>query len=299
VKRDFARLLTEQRNPRSSRIDALPVDGVLRLILREDASVARAVAAERRSLARAVELLVRRLRRGGRMVFVGAGTSGRLGVLEAAELPPTFDTPPGLAVAVMAGGPRCVWASKEGAEDREDDGARQVRRLRLRAEDVVVGIAASGVTPFVHGALAEAKRRKAGRILVSCNRRGVPRGAAEVLVAPLVGPEVITGSTRLRAGTATKMALNALTVATMIRLGKVYGNLMVDLQVRSDKLAARARRIVGALAGVGEAGAARALAAAGGRAKTAIVMLRRGLPRKEAERLLARRGGMLRAALEP
>jgi N-acetylmuramic acid 6-phosphate etherase len=298
VKRDFARLLTEQRNPRSSRIDALPVDGVLRLIFREDASVARAVAAERRSLARAVELLVRRLRRGGRMVFVGAGTSGRLGVLEAAELPPTFDTPPGLAVAIMAGGPRCVWASKEGAEDREDDGARQVRRLRLRAEDVVVGIAASGVTPFVHGALAEAKRRKAGRILVSCNRRGVPRGAAEVLVAPLVGPEVITGSTRLRAGTATKMALNALTVATMIRLGKVYGNLMVDLQVRSDKLAARAKRIVGALAGVGEAGAARALAAAGGRAKTAIVMLRRGLPRKEAERLLARRGGMLRAALE-
>ncbi len=297
-RRDFDRLLTEQRNPRTARIDGLSVPEILDLIHREDATVARAVAAERRNLARGVEILVARLRRGGRVFFVGAGTSGRLGVLEAAELPPTFDTPPALAQAVMAGGPACVWASREGAEDRAGDGALQVRRRRVRPGDVVVGIAASGVTPFVHGALAEAKRRGAGRILVTCNRRGVPEGAADVRIAPLVGPEVIAGSTRLRAGTATKMVLNALTVAAMIRLGKVYGNLMVDLQARSDKLAARARRIVRELAGVSERGAARALRAAGGRAKVAVVMLRRGVARAEAESLLAAAGGMLRGALQ-
>ena len=298
MKRAFDRLPTEQPNPRTRGIDALSVPGILEALRREDATVVRAVAAERRSLARAVELVVARLRKGGRIFFVGAGTSGRLGVLEAAELPPTFDTPPGLAQAVMAGGPECVWASKEGAEDDGPDGARQIRRRRVRAGDVVVGITASGVTPFVHGALGEAKRRGAGRILVACNRKGLPRGSADVTVAPLVGPEVIAGSTRLRAGTATKMVLNALTVASMIRLGKVYGNLMVDLQARSDKLAARAKRIVRELAGVGDAGASRALRAAGGKAKVAIVMLRKGLGRGEAERLLARRGGLLRGALE-
>lgn len=298
MRRAFDRLLTEQPNPRTRRIDALSVPEILDALRREDATVVRAVAAERKNLARAVELVVARLRRGGRLVFVGAGTSGRLGVLEAAELPPTFDTAPGLAQAVMAGGPECVWASKEGAEDDGPDGARQIRRRRVRAEDVVVGITASGVTPFVHGALGEAKRRGAGRILVACNRKGVPRSSADVVVAPLVGPEVIAGSTRLRAGTATKMVLNALTVASMIRLGKVYGNLMVDLQARSDKLAARAKRIVRELAGADEGAASRALRAAGGKAKVAIVMLRKGLGRGEAERLLARRGGLLRGALE-
>jgi N-acetylmuramic acid 6-phosphate etherase len=297
VKRRFERLLTEQPNPRTRRIDALSVPGILERLAREDATVVRAVAAERRALARAVGLAVERLRKGGRFFFVGAGTSGRLGVLEAAELPPTFDTPPGLAQAVMAGGPGCVWASKEGAEDDGPDGARQLRRRGLRAADVVVGISASGVTPFVHGALAEARRRGAARILVACNRAGVPRGSADVIVSPRVGPEVIAGSTRLRAGTATKMVLNALTVTTMIRLGKVYGNLMVDLQTRSDKLVARARRIVRELGRTDERGAERALREAGGKAKVAIVMLRRGVGRKEAERLLARHGGLLRGAI--
>jgi N-acetylmuramic acid 6-phosphate etherase len=296
--RAFDRLLTEQRNPRTRAIDTLSVPEILGLIHREDATVARAVAAERANLARGVRLLLERLRSGGRMTFVGAGTSGRLGVLEAAELPPTFDTPPDLAQAVMAGGPECVWASKEGAEDDARDGARQVRLRKVRAGDVVIGIAASGVTPFVHGALAEARRRGAGRILVTCNRRGVPASAADVIIAPRVGPEVITGSTRLRAGTATKMVLNALTVATMIRLGKVYENLMVDLQTRSDKLEARAKRIVRTLTGVSDAAAARALRAAGDRAKVAVVMLRRGVSRARAERLLAANGGMLRGALE-
>ena len=297
MRRAFDRLLTEQPNPRTRRIDVLSVREILAVLGREDSRVIRAVAAERGNLARAVEHLVARLRKGGRVFFVGAGTSGRLGVLEAAELPPTFDTPPGLAQAVMAGGPDCVWASREGAEDDAPDGARQLRLRKLRAADVVVGITASGVTPFVHGALGEAKRRGAARILVACNRRGVPRSSADVIVAPLVGPEVIAGSTRLRAGTATKMVLNALTVAAMIRLGKVYGNLMVDLQTRSDKLAARARRIVRELGGVDENAAARALRAAGGKAKVAVVMLRKGLGRREAERLLDRHGGRLRRAI--
>jgi N-acetylmuramic acid 6-phosphate etherase len=298
VKRDFARLLTEQRNPRTGRIDALPVEEIIDLINREDATIAGAVGAEKPKIARAVNLLVDRLQKGGRMFFIGAGTSGRLGVLEAAELPPTFDTPATLAQAIMAGGPECVWASKEGAEDDEADGARQLRIRAVEALDAVVGITASGVTPFVLGALAEARRKGAARILVSCNRRGVPRDAADVHIAPIIGPEAITGSTRLRAGTATKMILNLLTVTTMIRLGKVYENLMVDLQVRSDKLFARAKRIVSALGEIPEADATRALKKSGGSAKVAIVMARRKVAREEAERLLRESGGMLRGALE-
>jgi N-acetylmuramic acid 6-phosphate etherase len=299
VKREFARLLTEQRHPRTGGIDALPAADIVALLNREDATIAAAVGAEKARIVRGVNLLVDRVRKGGRMVFVGAGTSGRLGVLEAAELPPTFNTPSLLAQAVMAGGPECVWASKEGAEDDAADGARQMRIRSVRALDAVVGISASGITPFVLGALGEARKRGAARILVSCNRLGVPRDAADVLIAPAVGPEVISGSTRLRAGTATKMVLNLLTVTTMIRLGKVYENLMVDLQTKSDKLVARAKRIVGTLADVTEAEAGRALKKAGGSAKVAIVMLRRGASREEAGRLLEAHGGMLRGALGP
>ena len=298
MRRDFARLLTEQRNPRTSRIDALSVPEIIDLLNREDAAIAAAVGAEKSRMTRAVNLLVDRVRKGGRILFVGAGTSGRLGVLEAAELPPTFDTPRTLAQAIMAGGPECVWESKEGAEDDAADGARQLRIRAVHALDAVVGITASGVTPFVLGALAEAGKRGAARILVSCNRRGVPRDAADVHIAPIIGPEVIAGSTRLRAGTATKMILNLLTVTTMIRLGKVYENLMVDLQTRSNKLAARAKRIVEALAGVSDAEAAKALRKADGRAKVAIVMLNRKVSREKAIELLERSGGMLRGALE-
>lgn len=299
MKRDFSRLLTEQRNPRTRGIDALPVSEILDVLNHEDASIALAVGAEKGKIARAVNLMVDRVRKGGRILFVGAGTSGRLGVLEAAELPPTFDTPRTLAQAIMAGGPECVWASKEGAEDDGADGARQLRIRAVHALDVVVGITASGVTPFVLGALDEARRKGAATILVTCNRRGVPRDAADVHIAVAVGPEVITGSTRLRAGTATKMVLNLLTVTTMIRLGKVYENLMVDLQTRSDKLVARAKRIVSAVAGVPDEDAARALKRAGGSAKVAIVMLRRGVSRDGAQELLEKSGGMLRGALEP
>lgn len=298
MKRDFSRLLTEQRNPRTSRIDALSVAEIIEVLNKEDAAIAAAVGAEKVKMTRAVNLLVDRVKKGGRILFVGAGTSGRLGVLEAAELPPTFDTPRTLAQAIMAGGPDCVWESKEGSEDDAEDGARQLRIRAVHALDAVVGITASGVTPFVLGALLEAKKRGAARILVSCNRRGVPRDAADVHIAPVVGPEVIAGSTRLRAGTATKMVLNLLTVTTMIRLGKVYENLMVDLQTRSDKLAARAKRIVEALAGVSEAEASKALKKADGKAKIAIVMLRRRVSKEKALRLLEESGGQLRGALE-
>jgi N-acetylmuramic acid 6-phosphate etherase len=298
VKRDFGRLATERRNPRTSRIDALSVPEILDAINREDATIAAAVALEKPKIARAVNLLVDRVKKGGRLLFVGAGTSGRLGMLEAAELPPTFSTPSRLAQAIMAGGPECVWASKEGAEDDADDGARQLRIRAVRALDAVIGITASGVTPFVLGALGEARKKGAARILVSCNRRGVPRDAADVHIAAVVGPEVITGSTRLRAGTATKLILNMLSVATMVQLGKVYENLMVDLQTRSDKLVARAKRIVSELTGLTEAEAGKQLKAAGGSAKIAIVMARRNLTRELAVKLLAQHGGMLRGALE-
>jgi N-acetylmuramic acid 6-phosphate etherase len=256
MRRDYASLLTEQRNPRTRGLDAMSTSDLLSAINREDATIAAKVRASLPQVEKAVELVVRRLARGGRLLFAGAGTSGRLGVLEAAELPPTFGVPRELAQAAMAGGPECVFASKEGAEDRAADGAREVARRRIAAKDVVVGVAASGGTPFVAGALAEARRRRAGRVLVACAQ--VPRSAADVVISVAVGPEVIAGSTRLRAGTATKMVLNMITTAAMVRLGK----------------------------------------AAGGRVKTAIVMLRRGVGRAEAERRLARAGGILRRALE-
>jgi N-acetylmuramic acid 6-phosphate etherase len=244
----------------------------------------------------AVELVARALSRGGRLVFVGAGTSGRLGVIEAAECPPTFGTPPALVQAVIAGGRRAVFRSAEGAEDDAAEGARQIRR-RTRAGDVVVGIAASGVTPFVRAALAEARRRKAQTVLVTCNPT-VPSRAARVVITLAVGPEVLAGSTRLKAGTATKLTLNTLTTAAFARLGKVYGNRMVDLRPRSAKLRARALALVRELGGVGEREAARLLRAAAGSAKLAIAMARLGLPAREASRRLRAAAGSLRRALE-
>lgn len=293
--RDFAKLLTERRNPRTTGIDGMSTSAILRALNREDATIAARVRAALPAVEKAVELIVRRLRKGGRLIFVGAGTSGRLGVLEAAELPPTFGVARDLAQAVMAGGSECVFASKEGAEDDANDGARQVARREVKAKDVVIGVAASGDTPFVLGALEQAKRRRAGRVLVACAR--TPRGAADVAISVAVGPEVIAGSTRLRAGTATKMVLNMLTVTAMIRLGKVYENLMVDLQSTNAKLVARAVRITATLAKTSEAVAGRAIAA-GGSVKAAVVMLRLGVGRAAAERRLARAGGVLRKALE-
>jgi N-acetylmuramic acid 6-phosphate etherase len=296
--REFGKLLTEQRNPRTMELDRVPLSEALRIINAEDAQVAGVVARVLGDVERAVELIVERRLRDGHIIFVGAGTSGRLGVIEAAEQTPTLEAPDPAYKAIIAGGPECVFRSSEGAEDDPAGGAREVAALDVGADDVVVGIAASGSTPFVHGALAEARRRGAGRVLVVCNLTGVGADSADVIVAPLVGPEVLTGSTRLRAGTACKMVLNMITVGTMLRTGKVYENLMVDVPKQSDKLVARATRIVRTLTDADEQQARSALVAAGYRAKVAIVMLRRHVDRDEAERVLVAAGGFLRAALE-
>jgi N-acetylmuramic acid 6-phosphate etherase len=296
--RDFAKFLTEQRNPRTMNLDAVPLREALAIVNDEDAQVAGVVRKEIERIAQAVELIVERRKRDGRIYFVGAGTSGRLGVIESAEQTPTLDVPDPIYQAIIAGGPECVFRSSEGAEDIAEDGAEQVRRHGVRETDVVVGIAASGTTPFVHGALGEAKRIGAGRVLLVCNLEGVPADAADVTIAPLVGPEVITGATRLRAATACKMVLNMMTIGTMLQTGKIYENLSVDVPKRSDKLIARAMRIVRTLTDADEAQARAALEAADFRARIAVVMIRRHVDRAEAERILARNDGFLRRALE-
>jgi N-acetylmuramic acid 6-phosphate etherase len=292
----YGRLPTERPNPRSRNLDRLSPTAIARLMNRADVGAVRAAAQAAPAIARAVDLIVGSLSRGGRLIFVGAGTSGRLGVLEAAECPPTFDTAPSLVQAVIAGGRRAVFRSAEGAEDQAAQGAREIRR-RARAGDVVVGIAASGVTPFVRAALAQARRAKAATVLVTCNPR-VPRHAARAVIVLATGPEVLAGSTRLTAGTATKLVLNTLTTAAFARLGRVYGNRMVDLRPRSAKLRARALRLVSEIGRVSEREASRLLAAAGGSAKLAILMARLRLPAAEARRRLRTAAGSLRSALE-
>jgi N-acetylmuramic acid 6-phosphate etherase len=287
-------LATERADARSRRLDRLSAGGIARLMNRADRAAVAAVGRAAPALGRAVDLIVDALSRGGRLLFVGAGTSGRLGVLEAAECPPTFGTPPSLVRAVMAGGRRAVFRSVEGAEDDGAAAAREIRR-RAGAGDVVVGIAASGVTPFVRAALDEARRRGARTVLVTCNP-AVPARAARVVVALAVGPEVLAGSTRLKAGTATKLALNTLTTGAFARLGRVYGNRMVDVQPRSAKLVARARRLVREIGGVSDRAAARLLADGGG-VKVAIVMARTGASRAASRRRLAAAGGRLDVAL--
>ena len=296
--REFAKYLTEQRNPRTMQLDAVPLRDALRIINDEDAKVAGIVAGEIDKIAQAVELIVARRKRDGHIYFVGAGTSGRLGVIEAAEQTPTLDVPDPIYQAIIAGGPECVFRSSEGAEDVFEDGAAAIRTRNLHERDVVVGIAASGTTPYVHGALGEARQRGAGRILLVCNLTGVPDDAADVIIAPLVGPEVITGATRLRAATACKMVLNMMTIGTMLQTGKIYENLSVDVPKRSDKLVARATRIVRTLTDASDAEARAALEVADYRAKVAIIMIRRSVDRAGAEQILAAADGFLRRALE-
>jgi N-acetylmuramic acid 6-phosphate etherase len=292
----YERLATERVDPRSADLDRLSPLRIARLMNRADRRAVHAVGRAAPAIGRAIELIVRALSRGGRLVFVGAGTSGRLGVIEAAECPPTFDTPPALVQAVIAGGRGAVFRSVEGAEDDGPAGARQIRR-QARAGDVVVGIAASGVTPFVHGALGEARRRGAATVLVTCNP-DVSRRSARIVIALAVGPEVLAGSTRLKAGTATKLALNTLTTGAFAGLGKVHGNRMVDLRPRSAKLRARALRLVAELGGVKEREAARLLDESAGSAKLAIAMACLGLSAGEARQRLRAAGGSLRRALD-
>lgn len=292
----FRRLPTEQSNPASRGLDKRPLKDLVAVICREDAVVPKAVAKEAPRIAKAAEYAAAALAKGGRVIFVGAGTSGRLGVLEAAEIPPTFGTSPSSVKAIMAGGKAAVFKSKEGAEDDAEEGARRIRK-ETRRGDLVVGIAASGVTPFVRGALVEARRRGCRTAFITANNRALAN-IADVVIAPRTGPEVLAGSTRLKSGTAAKLVLNAMTTAAMSRLNKVYDNWMVDLKPTNKKLVARAVRVIGHLGGVGQAEAEALFASSGRHVKTAVVMARKSLDRRAARRRLALKGGSLRRALE-
>src|SRR5947208_7014003 len=287
--------LTEQWNPRTERSDVAATLEIVDLINAEDAMVPAAVRAVRAEIARAIDLVVEALRQGGRLVYVGAGTSGRLGVLDASECPPTFGTPPEMVAGVIAGGYAALVKSAEGAEDDVNAGAAAMDAATVTSRDVVVGIAASGTTPYVRAALARAQTLGAKTVLVTCAT--APKVLAEtcdVIINPIVGPEVLTGSTRLKAGTATKLVLNTLSTGAMIRLGKVYGNLMVDLMALSAKLRDRGERIVMECCGVSREEARAVIKRAAGSVKLAIVMARRKVDAAEARRLLGAASGFVR-----
>lgn len=293
---DFGKLPTEQSNPRSRRIDEANIEQILDIINKEDRTVPGAVNRAKPQIKKAVALIVGKLKNGGRLFFAGAGTSGRLGVLEAAECPPTFNTPPSMVQAIMAGGKSAVFLSKEGAEDKFHDSYRTFSK-KLTPRDAVVGIAASGVTPFAHGALSAAKKKGAAAIMLTCGDASRVKKITDCVIQLKVGPEVISGSTRLKAGTATKLALNMLTVTSMIRLGKVYQNWMVDLQPKSKKLEARALRLIQMLGKVSEPEAKKYLTASGKQVKTAILMARQKVDAKKARTRLLQTSGLLKPAL--
>jgi N-acetylmuramic acid 6-phosphate etherase len=290
--------LTEQRNPRTQRIDVATTLDIVDLINAEDALVAPAVHTVREQIAAGIELAVAAVRAGGRLVYIGAGTSGRLGVLDAAECPPTFGSPPEMVVGIIAGGYTALVKSAEGAEDDVNAGAQAIDNANVAARDFVVGIAASGTTPYVRAALSRAQTIGAKTGLVTCSTP--PRLLADtcdVVIQPEVGPEALTGSTRMKAGTATKLVLNTITTGAMIRLGKVYGNLMVDLLALSDKLRDRGERIVMECCAVDRAAARAAIAAAQGSVKLAIVMTAGRMSQEDARRRLAEQGGSVRAVV--
>jgi N-acetylmuramic acid 6-phosphate etherase len=288
--------LTERRNPRTVAIDVGSPLEIVDLISAEDAGVPGAVAAARTELALVVGMVETAFRAGGRLVYVGAGTSGRLGVLDAAECPPTFGTLPDMVIAVIAGGTPALVRSIEGAEDDVNAGITAMDERRVNANDVVVGIAASGTTPYVRAALGRAQALGARTALVTCSAPpAVLRDTCDAIVFVPVGPEVITGSTRMKAGTATKLVLNTITTGAMIRLGKTYGNLMVDLRAWNDKLADRSRRIIMETTGLDRIAAGDIITRADGQVKRAIVMARRGVAAEEADRLLAEHQGRLRS----
>jgi len=294
----FNRSITESSNSASERIDSLSALEIVRLMNVEDAAVAEAVGREAEAIARAVEIVVARLAAGGRLIYLGAGTSGRLGVLDAAECPPTFNSPPGQVLGIIAGGPAAMQRSIEGAEDSRESAVADLRKVDLSSNDAVFSIATSGRTPYVLGGLEYARQIGAATVALSCNPEAASGSMADVTITPVVGPEVIAGSTRLKAGTATKMILNMVSTGTMIRLGKTYGNLMVDLRATNSKLVDRARRIVAALTGLAEPKAEELLARYDGEVKTAVVAYRCCLDAEQARRRLQSAGGQLRRALE-
>jgi N-acetylmuramic acid 6-phosphate etherase len=292
------RLTTEMRNQASENLDRMSSLEIVKLMNDEDKKVAYAVEEVLPDVARAVDLITASLEKGGRLFYFGAGTSGRLGVLDAAECPPTFGTDPRLVQGIIAGGADAMTEAIEGAEDSAELGREDVRRCGIRIHDTVVGISASGRTPYVIGALAEAKARQAATVALSCNPVSAIGQGVDVAINIVVGPEVVTGSTRLKAGTATKMVLNMLTTASMVHLGKVYGNLMVNVKAANHKLRERAKYIVMEGTEVSYPEAERLITAAGGDVRVAIVMQKTGLDAAKAAKLLESVGGKVRSAIE-
>jgi N-acetylmuramic acid 6-phosphate etherase len=294
----FSALETEMINPATSEIDRMSPLEIVQVINAEDAKVAEAVKQELSHIARAIEQIAARMRRGGRLLYFGAGTSGRLGALDASECPPTFNLPPEMVLGSVAGGPVALTLAVEDLEDSAEAGTADAERLGVTETDTLVGIAASGRTPYVLGAIARAKEVGALTIGLACNRNTPLEKAVEIMIAPVVGPEVITGSTRLKAGTAQKMVINMLSTGAMILLGKTFGNLMVDVRATNQKLHRRAISIVRQAAGVDEDVAEDLLSVSGGEVKTAIMVGRTGIEPELARKQLEAHGGILRAALE-
>lgn len=291
-------MITEAPNPATANIDLLSTLEMVKTINAEDERVAKAVAAELPNIARAVDAIAERMRAGGRLIYLGAGTSGRLGVLDASESMPTFNIPAGLVIGIIAGGELALTHSIENAEDDAEAGAQEILDLHISANDSLVGIAASGQTPYTLSGMVEAHRKGALVISVACNHPSPMAAVADIHIAPITGPEVINGSTRLKAGTAQKMVLNILSTGVMIRLGKTYGNLMVDVQPTNAKLRDRARRIVEQACGLSAKEAAARLEECGGEVKVAIVATLAGISPAEARLRLERAQGFIRLAVE-
>ena len=288
---------TEQRNPGSRNLDRMTAIQIVRLMSREDRKVPTAVARELPAIAQAVEAIVQRIENGGRLIYVGAGSSGRIATLDASECPPTFGTPPELVQALIAGGKRAMTQAVEGAEDRWGEAVRDLKRIRLTGADAVVGIAASGTTPYVLAALAFARKRKALTIAITSSRRSPLARAARIAIAPEVGPEVIAGSTRLKAGTAQKLVLNMLSTATMVRLGHLYDNLMIDVARTNEKLRDREKRILMEASGRDVSAVEHALRQSKHNLRLALIMLKRNISAEQAKKRLAAARGHLRRAL--
>ncbi|WP_145203895.1 N-acetylmuramic acid 6-phosphate etherase [Thalassoglobus polymorphus] len=296
--KESSSLTTEAINPLSEKIDTLSPLEIVQLMNAEDAKIAEAVAREADSIAKAIEVATGRIRSGGRLVYIGAGTSGRLGVLDASECPPTFNTPAEMVVGLIAGGDTALRKAAEGVEDHPEAAVIDLKAIDLTGKDVLVGIASSGRTPYVIGALDYAREVGAYAIGLVCNENSQMASHADLMLAPVVGPEIISGSTRMKAGTATKMVLNMISTGTMVQLGKTFGNYMVDLRASNSKLIVRSRRIAAALAGITEGQAEEELKKCDGELKTTVVMLRKNVSPQAARTLLEKHGGQLRLALE-
>jgi N-acetylmuramic acid 6-phosphate etherase len=291
-------LTTESRNPASENLDEMSALQIAQLINREDGTIAAAIAKESPRIARAIDIIADCFRNGGRLIYIGAGTSGRLGVLDAAECPPTFSSDPSMVLGMIAGGNSAMFRAVEGAEDHPQLAEEDLKKLNFSASDVLVGIASSGRTPYVLGGLKYARSIGAVAIGVTCNKASEMEPASDVLICPVVGPEILSGSTRMKAGTATKMILNTLTTGAMVRIGKTYGNLMVDLSATNEKLKSRSLRLVKTFTGLEDEPAAKLLAACGGRLKNAIVAHCCNVPPAVASERLRKAEGHLSTALE-